>query len=262
MRIIKSGINDQHKYGEFSPKMRIKGYTFCYFLTPFVYEQQEKLIPSVKGNFLIIPPNIIRYHGPTPEMQEGYVNDWIHVYSEEIPNWLSKYPIPINTAFPVSNPKLLRNAIRELIKEHTEKETNYQDKMLLIVHGLILELHRHYTTAIDKLAHNDTLISVRTAIHSNLSQEWTLTDMATLANYSKSRFSSLYKAKFGISPVDDLLLQRIISAKKLLKYTDMTVSQIATDLRFHQVQHFSRYFKKLTGKSPTEYRNSCNEFQN
>ena len=43
MRIIKSEINCKHKYGEFSPKLRIKGYTFCYFLTPFVYEKDGNL---------------------------------------------------------------------------------------------------------------------------------------------------------------------------------------------------------------------------
>ena len=262
MRIIKSGINDKHKFGEFSPKIHINGYTFCYFLTPFVYEQQGKLIASQKGEFLVVGPNAIRYHGPTPDMQEGYINDWIHIYSEEIPKWLSKYPIPLNTAFPVSNPKLLRNVIRELIKENTEKKEHYREKMQLSVHSLILELHRHYTTSINKLPQNDVLTSVRTTIHSNLSQQWTLADMAALANYSTSRFSTLYKAKFGISPVDDLLEKRITSAKKLLKYTDMSISEIATDLQFHQVQHFSRYFKKLTGKSPSEYRSSCNEFQN
>ena len=262
MRIIKSGINFKHKYGEFSPKTRIKGYTFSFFLTPFVYEKDGKLLTGNTGDFLLVDPNTIRYHGPTSEMKEGYINDWIHIYSDEIPTWLSKYPIPLNTTFPVSNPKLLRNVIRELIKESTEKEEHYREKMQLIVHSLILELHRHYTTSINKLPQNDVLTSVRTTIHSNLSQQWTLADMATLANYSTSRFSALYKAKFGISPIDDLLEKRIISAKKLLKYTDMSISEIATDLQFHQVQHFSRYFKKITGKSPTEYRNSCNEFQN
>ena len=257
MRIIKSEINCKHKYGEFSPKLRIKGYTFCYFLTPFVYEKDGKLISEKKGHCLIIDPNTVRYHGPTPEMQEGFANDWMHIYSDEIPKWLSKYPIPLNTAFPVTDAKLIKNAIRAINQEHSEKEAYYSDKMLLIVQGLILDLHRHYIASTQKTTPSDLLTSVRTAIHSNLSKKWTLADMVALAHYSTSRFCSLYKAKFGISPVDDLLVQRIISAKKLLKYTDMSITEIANDLQFNQVQHFSRYFKKITGKSPSEYRNAC-----
>ncbi len=258
MRIIKSGINDKHKYGEFSPKTRIKGYTFCYFITPFVHEKDEKLIVGKPGDFLLIDPNTIRYHGPTPDMKEGYSNDWIHISSNEITDLLKKYPIPLNTAFPVSESKLLRTAIKEINKEYIEKDAYYQEKLLLIVHKLILDVFRHYAAFNNKSESNDVLTSVRTTIHSNLSQQWTLSDMAALAKYSPSRFSALYKAKFGISPVDDLLEKRIIAAKKLLKYTDMSISDIATELQFHQVQHFSRYFKKITGKSPSEYRNTCN----
>jgi hypothetical protein len=41
-------------------------------------------------------------------MQEGFANDWMHIYSDEIPKWLSKYPIPLNTAFPVTDAKLIK----------------------------------------------------------------------------------------------------------------------------------------------------------
>ena len=50
--------------------------------------------------------------------------------------------------------------------------------------------------------------------------------------------------------------ERIRRAKELLTYTDATITDVATDLYFTDSSHFSKVFKRLTSKSPTEYRES------
>lgn len=46
----------------------------------------------------------------------------------------------------------------------------------------------------------------------------------------------------------------IIEAKRLLRYTTMSSSQITTELGFADTGYFSRFFKRETGLSPIEFR--------
>jgi len=46
----------------------------------------------------------------------------------------------------------------------------------------------------------------------------------------------------------------MIEAKALLKSTNMTVQQIADELNFFDQSIFGKYFKRIVGVSPREYK--------
>lgn len=48
----------------------------------------------------------------------------------------------------------------------------------------------------------------------------------------------------------------ILEAKNLLRYSGLNIQQIAYDLNFHNQSAFGKYFKHLTGMSPSEFRKS------
>ncbi|MCH3923827.1 MAG: helix-turn-helix domain-containing protein [Bacteroidales bacterium] len=48
----------------------------------------------------------------------------------------------------------------------------------------------------------------------------------------------------------------ILEAKTLLKYSDLSIKQISTQLNFQNQSFFGKYFKNLTGLSPHEYQNN------
>jgi AraC-type DNA-binding domain-containing proteins len=48
----------------------------------------------------------------------------------------------------------------------------------------------------------------------------------------------------------------ILEVKALLKSTNMTIQQISDELNFPTQSSFGKYFKRLTGISPKEYRNN------
>ncbi|MFD1406247.1 helix-turn-helix domain-containing protein [Robinsoniella peoriensis] len=53
-----------------------------------------------------------------------------------------------------------------------------------------------------------------------------------------------------------LLRLRIDEAKKLLlEHSDLSVKQISTLVGYEDQHYFSRFFKELTGVSPSDYRN-------
>ena len=55
-------------------------------------------------------------------------------------------------------------------------------------------------------------------------------------------------------PAAYILRRRMHKAKKLLKVTDLPISEIANNVGFSDYNYFSRVYKKTYGKSPKYYR--------
>lgn len=66
--------------------------------------------------------------------------------------------------------------------------------------------------------------------------------------------SKLYKKKTGVSLKDYINEYRIEKAKELLKSGSKNVSEIAQSVGFDNYSYFSTVFKKVTGKSPKDYK--------
>ena len=79
---------------------------------------------------------------------------------------------------------------------------------------------------------------------------------AEQANLSAGYFGDLIKKETGQTPKDMITLHMIGVAKQRLAVSDDDVSIIAYNLGFEYPAHFSRMFKRVTGQSPSQYRES------
>jgi YesN/AraC family two-component response regulator len=71
-------------------------------------------------------------------------------------------------------------------------------------------------------------------------------------NYLSTLFSSIE----GVTIEKYVILQRIERAKELLDYNEMSLNEIADALSYSSVQHLSQQFKKVTGLTPSQYKQS------
>ena len=78
---------------------------------------------------------------------------------------------------------------------------------------------------------------------------------AEKANLTPGYFGDLIKRETGSTPQEIITLKLIAEAKRRLVATDNDISVIAYDLGFQYPQHFTRLFKRITGKSPSVFRN-------
>lgn len=78
--------------------------------------------------------------------------------------------------------------------------------------------------------------------------------MAALVNLSESRFKQKFKQATGIPPAEFTVREKIRESQTLLKDPARTVTSIAMELGFSSSQHFSVLFRKYTGLSPIQYR--------
>lgn len=71
---------------------------------------------------------------------------------------------------------------------------------------------------------------------------------------SEDHLSRVIKAETGRTAYSYIVDRTIKEAKTLIAFTEMTFSEIAYRLNFSDTSNFSKYFKRATGSSPTEYR--------
>jgi AraC-like DNA-binding protein len=81
-------------------------------------------------------------------------------------------------------------------------------------------------------------------------------EMAAAAGLSRAHFSREFKAAFGDSPRAYLLTRRLERAAALLRTTDRSVAEICLDVGLTSVGSFTTSFRRMFGKTPTEYRAS------
>ena len=92
-------------------------------------------------------------------------------------------------------------------------------------------------------------------INDNYRTDICLNDVAGEAGMSQSHFSRMFKKVMGLSYQEYLNSCRVTKAKNLLRTSPRSVAEIALSLGFSDPTGFGRIFKKLTGQTPSSYRN-------
>ncbi|WP_136466484.1 helix-turn-helix domain-containing protein [Flagellimonas onchidii] len=86
-----------------------------------------------------------------------------------------------------------------------------------------------------------------------------VSDYAEMLFKSPKTLSNLFSI-YNQKPPQQIILERLaLEAKRLIHFTDKQNQEIAFDLGFNDPAHFSRFFKKMTQMTPSEYRENTLE---
>ncbi len=124
---------------------------------------------------------------------------------------------------------------------------NVCDKMLEDYITRVQEIRRQ--TGVSALIENSCAY-IKTHIASPLP----LSHLAKRVGYTEYYFSRKFKKEVGCSVADFILREKIAQAKLMLAGTNETVQSVSDALSFGSRSYFYACFKKLTGSSPSEYR--------
>lgn len=94
------------------------------------------------------------------------------------------------------------------------------------------------------------IIYIRNHLHTSI----TLQQVAREVHLNPNHFSEVFKRETGQNYIDFLTRERIERASELLKASEMKISQVARAVGYEDIKYFSQLFKKLKGKTPSEYR--------
>ncbi|PWW36199.1 MULTISPECIES: response regulator transcription factor [Paenibacillus] len=103
---------------------------------------------------------------------------------------------------------------------------------------------------------NAAIHSLCTYIKEHLEEDLSLVRLAELHHFNPSYLSRFFKQEMGINLsefIDELKVRR---SKELLRNSDLMVREVALQVGYEAAHSFTRFFKKVTGMTPQEFRES------
>ena len=91
-------------------------------------------------------------------------------------------------------------------------------------------------------------------INKHYTEEIDFDAMAARCNLSRSRFTHVFSDVFGVPPTQYRQNLRIELSSELLRFSELTIAEVAQRCGFRDPLYFSRVFRKLIGVTPSEYR--------
>lgn len=114
----------------------------------------------------------------------------------------------------------------------------------------------YYREKVDEVSkQNKHVTLIIRYMYKNIDKNLNLDDLADELELSKSYINATFKKYTEHSPIDFFINLKMQEACKLLKSSDLYISEIGQKLGYDDPYYFSRIFKKTIGVSPKEYRN-------
>ncbi len=127
---------------------------------------------------------------------------------------------------------------------------------------LVVHLLRRYSTPARFVDGAATLLPryklqrVTDYINDNLREPLTLGRLSATLTMSSYHFAHAFRQTTGFAPHRYVLLQRVERAKRLLRGTDLPITEIAHQVGYSSQSSFSVVFRRFTGRTPRAFRNA------
>jgi len=136
-----------------------------------------------------------------------------------------------------------------------------QTLRILMEYFLILLVREYGESENDEEAHETPshIQEIIDYVDVNYSEKITLDELAFLFKTNRATLCREFKRATGKTVVEYINQKKLEIAKQLIRTTDDSFTKIAEDLKFDSIHYFTRFFKKLSGLTPTQFRNGADE---
>lgn len=149
---------------------------------------------------------------------------------------------------------LFRQACEALLLEDREDK---EESLAAILDLILLHCKQAYPVNLPIKNTNRRRMLVKRfkqLIEENYHLNYAVRDYAEKLAVTPNHLTETVREVTGRTSNDMIHERTIIEAKKLLRYTELSVSQVAYKLHFKDPSYFARFFKKHTGMSPDQFR--------
>lgn len=224
-------------------------YLFLYFPLPMHYYAGDDYTLTKKNACVFLAPHDAHRFSGAPE----FLNTFVHFsYSEQDEG---KFPIPTNRIFYPSDFERMNDIVMKIRDEQLIGGELYEEMSHALMMELLILARRSFSNQ-----HADPLKSqfenLRYELLSDCSRELSAAELASRVCMSRTQFYEYYKRFFSSSPKQDLLKARMEKAAVLLTNRLKTVSDVAEEVGFENIEHFTRYYSKYFGHPPRRNKNT------
>ncbi|WP_300666323.1 AraC family transcriptional regulator [Fluviicola sp.] len=142
---------------------------------------------------------------------------------------------------------------------YTEKHSTDSEIILAYLNLLLSELNSAYfkNEPADLVNSNlSKFVEFKLMVETHLTEQPSIHSIAEKLALTTNSLYRLVKEHSGTSPKDFFTNRLMIEAQRKLRYSNLSVKELAYELGFNDPDYFSRLFKKSTGKSITDFLHS------
>ncbi|MBI5370741.1 MAG: helix-turn-helix transcriptional regulator [Sphingobacteriales bacterium] len=162
----------------------------------------------------------------------------------------------------------LDNAARERVRKvfeilnqllYTDKQLTDSEIILAYLHLLLSELNSAYfkNEPVNILNTNlSKFVEFKLMVETHLTEQPSIKTIAEKMALTTNSLYRLVKEYSGTSPKDFFTNRLMMEAQRKLRYSNLSVKELAYELGFNDPDYFSRFFKKCTGKSVSDFLHS------
>ena len=155
------------------------------------------------------------------------------------------------------NQQKILSKLRQVSLLQKNSDTEFQTRNLFSEIWLLLleeirQIHT-FSTPVSTVT-QERLLTMMTFIQENFSQKISLEEIAASASISTREALRCFQNSIHETPFEYLISYRIETAKKLLKSTDLSITEIALQTGFSNSAYFSKIFKRTCHMTPFNYR--------
>jgi len=153
----------------------------------------------------------------------------------------------------------MRDVFEYVLENYDSGDEAVQLMVLSKFYGILSQLRSQLET------HDETLPDARLLraveyIEENYTENITVEQLAKVCRMSTSRFFPCFKKAMGVTPVDYINHVRVRAAIiALMRGKEFSIESISEQAGFESSAYFRRVFKRITGKTPREYRKNAME---
>lgn len=210
-----------------------------------------------KNQGFLIWPNIVTYYEADKDNPWTYM--WVGFNGVKAQAYLNYANINSNNPiFEYSKDDSLKDYISEMLKL---KEMNYANELKLegllyfFMSALAESRKEVFTENIYKITELYLEKSIE-FIENNYLNNIKINNIADYIGINRSYLTNIFKKHINMSPQEFLINYRIDKACTLLKTTDLSIKTVARSIGYADPLAFSKAFKKVTGMSPKNYKES------
>lgn len=151
------------------------------------------------------------------------------------------------------HPYILKHA-EDMLKIWETRSSFYVMEARLLAERILIEIIRIFDNPSSGFELGGRLSPALNYINQNYDKNITNERLAELCDLSTTHFRRLFKEQTGISPMQFRENIRLHWAIKLLESQMFTISEVAEQLGYSDIYHFSKVIKRHTGNPPSFYK--------
>lgn len=130
------------------------------------------------------------------------------------------------------------------LKKRSQLKINLLESGLVLIDDIrSILIERIKTTVIEMIHHSEEIPKVNFSDY-----------LSEKLDHDYTYLSNIFSETKGITIQQFIILNKIEKVKELLLYNELTLSEIAFQLHYSSSAHLSMQFKKITGLTPTFYK--------